>query len=139
MSKLDELEFIREDFLSAMHTMEKEKILLMKLMKEYMQSYAAYAQIQSQNIMMQTSDYMEWVPPNMNNSFGLDSDTEDINDNEGTMDSFHDWVKTSVIVKSGWIRKRGKIHKAFKVINDMYVHLFCFNFSLLLYTKETLV
>ena len=64
---------------------------------------------------MQTADYMEWIPPNINNSFGLDSDTEDLNDNDETMSSFPDWTKKSVIVKSGWARKRGKIHKAFKV------------------------
>eukprot|EP01084_Bolivina_argentea_P227795 384787_1 len=112
--KLDELQSIRDNFINAVNTMESDKLELLKSLQQYSDSHSAYTKIQAQNVALQTENYMYWIPPNINNSFGLDSDAEDINDNDETMSKFTDWSTSSIIVKQGWVRKRGRMNRAFK-------------------------
>lgn len=115
--KLDELQLIRNEFLESVQKMEAEKLALLVSIKQYMSSYAAYSNIYREHLELQNdemNEMMSYVPPNINNAFGLDSDTEDLNDNNETMSKFKDWSKTITVIKQGYFKKQGKVNKSFK-------------------------
>eukprot|EP01084_Bolivina_argentea_P243347 407969_1 len=103
---MEQLQEARAAFTSTVQEMEKDTFGLLASLKQYMSSYAAYAKIHEQSLSIE--DKMYWAPPNINNTMHLDSDTEDMNDNTETMSSFGDWGKASIVVKQGWMKKRGR-------------------------------
>ena len=132
--KLDDLQSIRNEFIASVNSMEQEKLSLLSSFQSYMGSYAGYvlrvyttecvfflkivfyvtAHAKITGECLKATDKMNLIPPNWNNKYGLDSDTEDINDNDGTMSKYGDWGQSNLVVRCGWIRKRGKVNKSFK-------------------------
>eukprot|EP01083_Nonionella_stella_P031662 86697_1 len=103
---------IKDEFLSSIRLMNAERSVLLRNMKRYMASLGDHAN-KLKNTLGEQKDMMQYVPPNMNNTLDLDSDTEDINDNGETVTKFTIWSQTTIVLKAGWIHKRGQHQKQF--------------------------
>eukprot|EP01084_Bolivina_argentea_P266171 451362_1 len=114
--KLNELLSVRDEFVSCVNTMEKNKLHLLSSFAEYMDSFMAYSKMHSTNIELQTKS-MNVMPPKIAaNKSQLDSDTEEcfMNDFNEQQKTLNDWGKSSVVVKEGIFKKRGAVNKSFK-------------------------